>query len=112
MEFHKNNYHPSKAFFYLYGISFDLMVIGNESNVLKNFGILNDYLNDYAILPVLNSIKPSSKIDLFHVPKKRRIFIHGPKDPMADSLENQYRASLTFYTCHNTVRFHQSQVRI
>ena len=70
---------------------------------MSHLETLNGYLDDYSNLPILDTIKVKDNFDLSAIPKKRSVFVPGPKDPRADSLENQYRASLTFYTCNNTV---------
>ena len=79
---------------------------------MSNLETLNGYLDDYSTLPIIDSIEVKDKIDMSNIPKNRRLFVPGPKDPRNASIENQYRASLTFYTCHNTVNLYDLKFRI
>jgi Zn-dependent M16 (insulinase) family peptidase len=84
-------------------VSVGCLTVGNKGNVENNLKVLNEYLDEYAKLPVLNTIKPmENRFDLNLLPKQRRVFVPGPTDAKSED-EQLYRASLTFYACDNTV---------
>ena len=67
---------------------------------------MNGYLDEYAKLPVLESIKSmTDRFDLNILPNHRRVFVPGPTDAKSEN-EQLYRASLTFYACDNNVKSH------